>query len=212
MKYENLNQFIETTKASKSRIIRFYNKYPELKGETKMKGNKRMYPSDHVRYFSSEIMFDENQILRMKNKSMRNVIDCLADKDSLQFRIWNQNWTFFGTVAYKSERNKKSCFRQMHSLFDFLSEKYEHSTIRLFFTTEPFTNRGGFHNHFVIFVDDRKMDEVLKKDIQEFFLYDRTEFAPYNRYEAGIFYMCKEGLMNEDWDILYNKLDNEKAA
>jgi hypothetical protein len=212
MTYQDLNQFIEATSASKSRIIRFYNKYPDLKAETKMKGKKRMYPSDHTRYFNSEIMFDENQMLRMTNKSMRNLIDCLSDKDSLQFTFWNQEWSYFGTVAYKAERNKKGCFRQMHALFDHLIEKYEDTIIRLFFTTERFPSREGYHNHFVLYVGDKRLRDEVVGEIQEFFSYDRTEFAPYNRYEAGIFYMCKEGLVNEDWDFLYNRLDNTDAA
>lgn len=211
MKYENLNEFIESTTASKSKIIRFYNKYPEIKTETKMKGKKRMYPCEHVRYFNSEIMFDENLILRMKNKSMRNLIDCIADKDSLQFKLWSQDWSFFGTVAYRGERNKKSCFKQMHGLFNHLIEKYQDTIIRLFFTTEPFTNRSGYHNHFVLYIGDNRLHDEVLQEIQGFFSFDRTEFNPYNKYEAGIFYMCKEGLVNEDWDLLYNKLDDNET-
>ncbi len=209
MKFEDLKQFIKTTRVSKSKILRFYKKYQDLKAETKFKGNKRMYPADHLRYFDSEVMFDEVQELRLKNKSMRNVIDCLTDKDSLQFNLWNQNWSFFGTVSYKTDRNKKGCFRQMHALFNHLSEKYD-CAIRLFFTTEPFASRNGFHNHFTIYVDDLKIHDELIKEIREFFSFDRVEFEPYNRYEAGIFYMCKDGLLNEDWDILYNKLEDNK--
>jgi len=108
MSYEDLSQFIKTTTASKSRIIRFYNKNPELKAETKMKGNKRMYPSDHNRYFNSEIMFDENQVLRLKNKSMKNLIDCLADKDSLQFNLWNQEWTYSKQSHTKPSATRKA--------------------------------------------------------------------------------------------------------
>lgn len=51
-------------------------------------------------------MFDENKILRTENKSMRNLIDCLVDKDSLQFRLWELEWSFFFTVAYQADRNK----------------------------------------------------------------------------------------------------------
>jgi len=32
----------------------------------------------------------------------------------------------------------------------------------------------------------------------------------YDKYKAGIFYACKEGLINEDWDILFND-EKEKA-
>ena len=208
MKYDNLKEFIKRTKSSKSTIYRFYNKNEELFAETKMKGNKRMYPVDHVRYFDSEIMFDENKVLRLENNSMRNLIDCLVDKNSLQYTLWEMDWSFFFTVAYKSERNKKSCFRQMHGLYDTLNNKYgQATTIRLFFTTEPHSNRKGYHNHFVIYIEDKKLHEQVTEDIKEYFSYDRVDIGLYERHKAGIFYMSKTGLVNEDWDILGNNLD-----
>lgn len=84
MKYEDLKKFIVRTKASKSTIYRFYKKNEDLFAETKKPNRERLFPVDHARYFDSEIMFDENKILRQENKSMRSLIDCLADKESLQ--------------------------------------------------------------------------------------------------------------------------------
>jgi hypothetical protein len=137
MKYENIKEFIISTKSSKSTIYRFYKKNEELWSETQFKNGKRLFPTDHARYFDSEIMFDENKILRQENQSMRNLIDCLADKESLQHTFWHMDWSFFFTVAYKLERNKNSCFKQMHGLYDYLAEKYGNSTeLRLFFNTE----------------------------------------------------------------------------
>ena len=116
MKYENLKKFIISTKASKSTIYRFYKKNEDLFAETELRSGKRMFLVDHARYFDSEVMFDENKILRQENKSMRNLIDCLADKESLQHTFWQMDWNFFFTVAYKTDRNKTSCFKQMHGL------------------------------------------------------------------------------------------------
>src|SRR5690606_25525755 len=121
MKYEALKEFINRTKKSKSTIVRFYNKNKDLANETKMKGNKRFYPTEHTRYFSSELMFDENILLRQENQSMRNLIDCLVDRNSLQCKLWEMEWTFFGTIAYKLERNKKSCYNQITGLFNHLN-------------------------------------------------------------------------------------------
>ena len=207
MKYDNLNEFIKRTKSSKSTIYRFYNQNEDLFTETKMKGKKRMYPVDHVRYFDSEIMFDKNKVLRLENNSMRNLIDCLVDKNSLQYTLWEMEWSFFFTVAYKAERNKKSCFRQMHGLYDALNAKYSDiTTIRIFFTTEPFSNRTGYHNHFVVYVEDSSLHEEVNNAIKGYFLYDRVDTGIYDKYKAGIFYMSKTGLVNEDWDILGNNL------
>jgi len=127
MKYENLKKFIISTKSSKSTIYRFYKKNEDLFAETDLKNGKRMFPSDHARYFDSEIMFDENKALRQENQSMRNLIDCLADKQSLQHTFWQMDWSFFFTVAYKGDRNKTSCFKQMHGP---CSPKCSHEKLR----------------------------------------------------------------------------------
>ncbi|WP_264564676.1 hypothetical protein [Flavobacterium sp. N3904] len=205
MKYDDLKKFIKSTKASKSTIYRFYKKNEDLFAETKKPNGKRLFPVDHARYFDSEVMFDENKILRQENQSMRNLIDCLAEKNSFQNTFWEMEWSFFFTVAYKAERNKNSCFKQMHGLYDYLTDKYGISTeIKLFFTTESFTNRKGYHNHFVIHIEDKKLHEQIVTDIQDYFNYDRVDVSKYDRYKAGLFYMSKDGLTGEDWDFISN--------
>lgn len=210
MKYEDLKEFIISSKKSKSTIIRFYKKNDELSLETKMKNGKRYYPKEHVRYFDSEQMFDDNKVLRLENQSMRNLIDCLVDKDSLQYKLWQLDWDFFFTIAYKSDRNKKSCFRQMHSMYESLISKYGDETgIKIFFTTEPFTNRIGYHNHFVLHVENKKLHQQIVEEIQNYFSYDRVDCGVYNKYKAGLFYVSKDGLVNEDWDIIGNNLGKD---
>ena len=210
MKHENLKEFIASTKTSKSTIYRFYRKNNELFEETKMKNGKRVFPIEHLKYFDSEIMFEENKVLRMENQSMRNLIDCLVDKNSLQYRLWQLDWDFFFTIAYKSDRNKKSCFRQMHSIYETLISKYGDETgVRIFFTTEPFTNRTGFHNHFVLHVENKKLHQQIVEEIKRHFSYDRVDVGIYDRYKAGLFYVSKDGLVNEDWDVLGNNLGKE---
>lgn len=210
MKYYDEKQFTVKSKTSRSTLYRFYKRNPELKKETKLEG-KRLYPESHLKYFSSEIMFDENKILHLENQSMRNLIDCLVDKESLQYKLWQMNWDFFFTIAYKVDRNKKSCFRQMHAVYEEIVNKYgDRTEIRMFFTTEPFTNRVGYHNHFILYVEDKKLHEEVVLLIQEYFSYDKTDVKKYDRYKAGLFYASKEGLINEDWDILGNNLKTEK--
>jgi hypothetical protein len=205
MKYEGIKQFTNSTKTSKSTIYRFYKKNIDLWSETKMSGNKRVYPKEHARYFSSEIMFDENVMLRQENQSLRNLIDCLVDKDSLQYRLWEMDWTYFVTVAYKLERDKKGCFHQIHSLFNHLNKKFGYdSTLRLFFTSEPFTNRTGYHNHFVVYVENKHLIEDVYNEIFKFFQYDRVDVKKYDRYKAGLFYISKDGLHYDDWDYIDN--------
>jgi hypothetical protein len=210
MKYENLKEFIVTTKSSKSTIYRFYRKNEDLFIETKLKSNKRMFPCDHARYFDSEIMHDENKLLRLQNSSMRSLINCLMDRKSLPSMLWAFDWSFFYTVAYKAERNKISCFKQMNGLYEHLNDKYGSSTaIRLFFSTEPFDNRKGYHNHFVLHIANKKLHVEVMEEIRTYFSYDRVEAAPYDKYQAGLFYATKGGLVGEDWDILGNNLKQD---
>ena len=211
MKYENIKEFTGTTKASKSKIYRFYKKNEELFSEAKMTNGKRLFPTHHARYFDSEVMFDENKLLHQENKSMRNLIDCLADKESLVHTFWQLDWSFFFTVAYKLERNKQSCFKQMHGVYDFLLIKYGDETgLRMFFTSEAFTNRTGYHNHFVIYIQNKKLHECIVNDVQQYFSYDRVDAGVYDKYKAGLFYICKDGLTGEDWDFINNHPSNPK--
>jgi hypothetical protein len=205
MKYD-IEKFIKITQKSRSTIYRFYKKNKDLFSETGKKGTKTMYPEEHVKYFDSEAMFDENFLLKQENQSMRNLIDCLIDRDSLQCRLWEMDWTFFSTIAYSRERNKKSCYKQMTGLFKHLNKMFGSDTdLRLFFTCEPFANRTGYHNHFVIYVENNKLREQVYNEINNYFEYDRVDIKNYDRYRAGLFYISKEGLHFEDWDYLDNK-------
>jgi hypothetical protein len=206
MKIESIKEFTKRIKKSKSTVYRFYERNPELWLETKLKSNKRLLPVEHAKYFDSILMYDQNKVLMLENKSMKNLIDGLMDKDSLPSTLWYKDWSLFITVAYKNEKNKKGCFRVMNAYYDSLIQKYgKNNEVRMFFTTEPFTNRAGYHNHFVLYVSDYKLLDEIQKGLKDFFLYDRVDAEPYNKYEGGLFYAVKNGLVNEDWDVLENK-------
>ncbi len=84
-----------------------------------------------------KILRIENQFMKQKNQSMRNFLDILADKNSLASTLWYLDWSFFCTAAYKLDRNKKSSFKQMTGLYDYLLSKFFDTTrLRLFFITE----------------------------------------------------------------------------
>lgn len=211
MKYD-IEKFIKVTQKSRSTIYRFYKKNKDLFAETSKKGNKTMYPEEHIKYFDSEAMFEENVILKQENKSMRNLIDCLVERNSLQSRLWEMEWTFFGTIAYKLERNKKSCYKQITGLFNHLNNMFGSQTkLRLFFTCEPFANRTGYHNHFVLYAENKKLQQQIYDEIDNYFEYDRAEIKNYDRYKAGIFYNSKEGLSGDDWDYLDNANQKPEA-
>ena len=207
MKYDTLNEFIIRTGKSRSSIIRFYNKNKELDAETKWRGKWKVYPIEHAKYFDSEIMHAENKALQSENQSMKNLINCLAEQNSLEYTLWGMDWSFFVTVAYKNERNQKSCYRQMSGLYNHLIEKYGADTaLNLFFTTEAFAERKGYHNHFILYVENKALHDKITKDIIEYFSYDRVDFRAYDKCKAGLWYISKNGLYGEDYDIMGNNL------
>lgn len=206
MKIESVKEFLKRNKIARSTLYRFYRKNDELWNETKFKYNRRYIPVHHDRYFDSEIMHDENKLLMQENRSMRNLIDQLMDKDSLPTKLWYMDWSFFITVAYKAERNKKSCFRQMHGLYDHLVNIYGDKTkIRIYFSTEPFKGREGYHNHLAMNISEPKLHDEIIKEVERFFSFDRVQAEQYDKYRAGLFYMSKEGCQLEDWDILFQE-------
>lgn len=209
MKYLNIKEFSRKGRISERSIYRFYSKNIDLKSNTIKKGNKRLYPQEHVKYFDREAMFDECELLKLENKSMRNLIDGLIDKDSLTRHLWEKDWSFFITVSYKFEKSKKVCFRLMNEIFEIFNQKYGGETeLMMFFVTEEYKDREGHHNHFALYVKKQKFHDLILAEIKEFFKFDRLDIQPYDKYKAGLFYMTKGGLVNEDWDVLGNNLGN----
>ena len=92
----------------------------------------------------------------------------------------------------------------MSELYEFIEAFNFGGEVRLFFTTEPFSNRNGCHNHLIL-----KMDGSIK-DVTAFLKkyapVGRIDVKPYDQELAGFFYVCKEGRIGEDWDLLGNKL------
>ena len=98
----------------------------------------------------------------------------------------------------------------MNSLYDELIVRYGDSNdIRIFFSTEPFTNRKGFHNHLVFYISNQKLLDEIQNFVYDFFSFDRLDISLYDKYKAGVFYACKDGLVNEDWDLLYNNANEQ---
>lgn len=211
MKYYNVKQFTKKINKSRSTVYRFYNKNQELNLETKKKKNKRLFPIEHIKYFNSEKLFDSNKELEKKNKSMKNLINCLLGEDCIEKTLSTKNWSYFCTVAYKFERNEKSCYKAMTSMYDMLEVKYGAKTdIRLFFTTEEFANREGCHSHFVLYIKNENLHNEIIEDLKNFFNYDRFDFNVYDKYKAGVYYLAKKGLVGENWDFLSNNIKRKK--
>jgi hypothetical protein len=201
--YVKNQEFIKNAGISRSKLYRTYKDSPELWDETTIKNGKRVIPEKHYKYFDREL-------LNRDNKSMRNLLDCLQNQNSLPYRLWYSNWTYFVTISYKLDRTKEACANRMRQLYDAINLKFGAlTTFRMFFTSEPFTNRKGFHNHIVINVDNKKLSWSIKRMIEIEFKHDKVDISNYNHRLGAMFYIAKEGLDDTEWDLLGNNLMEE---
>lgn len=212
MYYMTVTEFTNTYNVSKPTLYRFYRKHPEIHSETKFENNRRLIPKKHFRYFDIEALKnenirlrEENQILKSDNKSMKNLVYNLIDKESFGYQLWYMDWTFFVTVSYDEPRSQNYCHRSMSGLYNSMNETFGHdSAIRMFFTTEKHETREGYHSHAVIYVENPSFEKQAKELIEKRYSSHRLDIQKYARTKGGVFYMQKEGLSGEDWDFLYN--------
>lgn len=76
-KFIPLKEFTKLSGVSRSNVLRFYAKNSEIKSDTFLIKNKRFYPIYHVKFFNSQIMFDENRRLLIENKNLKEIISKL---------------------------------------------------------------------------------------------------------------------------------------
>ena len=102
-----------------------------------------------------------------------------------------ENFEFFKMESESLKGMAKEILNHDSSRYKFeLNKKFGAETkLRLFFTSEPFANRSGYHNHFVFHAKNDKLTEEVYNEIYAYFEWDRVETRPYDKYKAGLFYM-----------------------
>lgn len=142
-----------------------------------------------------------------RNRQLSRTIECMHRSGTLEQHLSFADWNYFVTIAYKEPLSKIRCFSIMSELYEMIEAYGFDSHNRMFFTTEPFTNRTGHHNHFILKLDgtDKKIKELIKKYVPK----GRIDIRPYDKELAGLFYICKEGRAGEDWDLLGNRLKED---
>ena len=207
MKLFNIKETSTQTGVSRATIYRFYEKNPDLWLETKIKTKKRLIPEAHLNLITKKNIYAKAILLGEQTTQLKRLVDLLADTNSIQYRIYQLNWDWFGTIAFKLDRNKKYSYHQMLQAFDYLIGLYgPEIDLRIFFTVEPFVNRNGTHIHFILKVGNALLTNAVLKELEGFFKGNRMELKNYDKYKPGIFYISKQGLKGEDWDILGNDL------
>lgn len=161
------------------------------------------YKFEFLGEFLSLSMFD----ILNKNKQMMRTINCLKNNNSIEQHLSLFDWNYFITIAYAETLNKKQCFDHMHKFYEEINSLSKGKINRMFFTTENFTNRKGYHNHFAL---KSSLDIDFIETLMHLKLpYGRIDIKKYDPYLAGIFYIAKEGIQGENWDLLGNKLESE---
>jgi hypothetical protein len=203
LKYLLKKEFLKQAETSNSTLYNFYNKYPKLWEECILTSNRRLIPVDHIKYFKLEKMIVDS-INRLKEiEDLKSFLDHIknCNPDDLRLSLWRDDWDIYGTVSYKNELTRSSCRNSMSKLFNHLEHHYKHETsLRMFFNTEPYSVRNGHHNHFIMHISNKELINEVNNSIVNFFQYDHVDLQPYDKYQAGVFYICKKGFIDENWD------------
>ncbi len=203
MKYLSKKNFIIEAETSKSTLYKFYKKHPEHWDETKLVSNRRLIPTTHIKYFSSKEMREECKRKETKVEELKSFLDHIRNSQPDDFRmtLWRSDWDIFGTISYKNETTRDGCRNKMSNLFKHLKHHYEHKTnLRMFFNTEEYDVRGGYHNHFIMHCSKKAVLNTVTNSIKTFFSSDRVDIQDYDHYQVGAFYICKDGLDHDSWD------------
>lgn len=167
---------------------------------------KRPYKYNYQ--FLSEFL--SNDIFQMikRIKQMETTIDCLKRNESIEQHLSYFHWDYFITISYAETLNEKQCFSLMSKFYEVINSLTKGSN-RMFFVTEPFTNRTGNHNHLILKCN---LTEVhLRQIMIEYLPKGIVDVKKYDPYLAGVFYLSKKGTKGENWDVLGNNLQHEAS-
>jgi len=207
MNLYNLKEVSDKTGMSRASIYRFYERRPELWVETKIKIKKRLIPEAHLPLITKTNIYAKALALDIQSEQLKRLVNLLADSNSIQYKLYQMDWDWFGTIAFKKDFNKKFSYHQMLQAFDYIINQFgKEIGLRIFFTVEPFNNRAGTHIHFILKVGKGLLTNAVLEELKGFFNGNRIDLKNYDKYKAGIYYISKQGLKGEDWDILGNDL------
>ena len=139
--------------------------------------------------------------LESLNNKQQNIINIFKNPNSIEKHLLKHDWKIFATVSPKHDWTEEQCRNQMSKLFELIKDINDE--VKLFWTSEPFTNRSGYHNHFLIEFSDDNNYLVVKEKVKKYFKGNKVDVQKYDNTKLGAFYICKKGLNGESWDILY---------
>jgi hypothetical protein len=201
MIYYNKEEFMKIAQVSRSTIDRFYREHPKLGEERIKEGKRKNIPQSHLKYFSWELLFEEE---KTKDKHIFNLQKIIAlareASDSLPRMLWEKNWVWYGTLTNRRDLSKDIRYQKMQRLYEELSHKFgQEAELKFFFTTDV---RDGNNSHFVV---DCAKDyvSVINKEIKQITFRDRVDLRFFDPYQCGLFIIAKYGLKGSDWNYLF---------
>ena len=175
------------------------------------------YSSNLISEFNPNIkeLLNENQNTLNRNKQLSNTIKLLPETFSLnpertltlEQYLYLYDWDYFITIAYEESLPQMECFSIMHRLYDQIENANPNKTTRMFFTTEPFTDRKGYHNHFILksSLGEKDIENIINQTTPK----GRIDIRIYDKELAATFYINKHARNNKYWDITNNQRKEE---
>ena len=203
MHYFNLRQTSEKSGLSRATIYRFYDRNPELWNETQLKSKKRIIPESHLTLLTKSNIYAKALALGEQTFQMKRLVTMLTEANSAQSKIYQLHWNFSGSIFFKQIVNEKYCYDEMQRAFDFLVKLNGNSLgLKIFFALEFFLSKNGPHVHFLLKVGKQILLEPVKEQMKKFFGAKQIDFKAYDKYDAKIYQLSKEGTRGQDWNIL----------
>ncbi|WMI65531.1 hypothetical protein RBH94_15880 [Aestuariibaculum sp. YM273] len=169
----------------------------------KMESKPYLYHKNFLEEFISPEVFG----LLDRNRQLSNTIKCMHRTGSLEQHLSFLKWDYFVTISYKDALSSKMCFSAMSELYEKIEAYSFSGDCRMFFTTEPFSNRKGYHNHLVLKMDANQ--NTVSEFVKKYSPVGIVDVQPYDYELAGVFYTAKDKHKNDEWDLLGNNLSSE---
>lgn len=205
--YYTAKEISQITKVSKRTITRRRDEILKKNPESELFVMSKKPFKYRFEFFQEFISLELFELMK-RNHQQRNYIRKLKNpNETIENHLAILDWDYFCTISYKEVLNKERCFSSMTKFYESLVNSYPNKTFRMYFTTEPFTNRKGYHNHFILRagLENRDIQFFMEKCLPQ----GKIDVQDYKEDVAGIHYVSKKGHQGIDWDILGTNLTKD---
>jgi len=214
MKYEKVDDFAKRVNVNRRTIFRFYAKNPKLKEETEIKKGCRVVPVSHKRFWNVDELFESNKELNEDNRMMSNLLRALKTGNILIRKLWFWEWTHIITICPKG-RSLEDCTSRILQFYDEINKKFGKKTkLRIFYNSEKYAGGGGYHTHVILNIENKKLQPIILKFLNQYFKNDRIEVDEYDYKKGFLFYLIKDAKDFEtiSWGFDGNNLEKENVG